>query len=446
MEKLKAGFAKLDITGFMGMFVSGYFRPRYAKGVIDPLMINAAAFSDGENTAVLVSADLLGIYGGEGVGHADWLADEVAEKNGLPKGSVYFHMTHTHTGPNVWSCKEKEGTENGPTQYDLFVKRRLEDVVGMAIADMKPVKSMASSNEGIVKDTTFVRRMRYKDGHVMTWGRNQDPNFVGYAEPSDETLRVIKIEREEAPALILINFQIHPDTLGGELYCTDYVGVVRETVEAAVPGSVCMFFDGAEGDLTGSNYMAPAPVKGYDPRTIGIGKKIAAGALEALGKVKPLTGEKVKVYNEYFPVPTKRNPAEVPEAERIMELDNSGRASELGNQAQINCLVSNAGNIIKLEQQKLDFMQLKVSGVRIGDVAFIGMPCEPFCEIGVKTREASKFVTTCVTCQTSGCVGYIAMEKNYDEGGYEPASSKIKRGGGELLVEGAKRVLEELYK
>ncbi len=44
MEKLKAGFAKLDITGFMGMFLSGYFRPRYAKGVIDPLTVNAAAF------------------------------------------------------------------------------------------------------------------------------------------------------------------------------------------------------------------------------------------------------------------------------------------------------------------------------------------------------------------------------------------------------------------
>ncbi|MBO4501804.1 MAG: hypothetical protein J5760_06125, partial [Clostridia bacterium] len=386
-----------------------------------------------------ISADLLGMYGGEGLGHADRISKLIAEKNDLPEGSVFFHMTHTHTGPDVFSGKE-------PTQYDSFVERRLIDVVSMALLDMKPVTGMYSSNDGIVKNTTFVRRMRYKDGHVMTWGRFGNPDIVDYAEPSDESLRVIKIDREEAPSIILVNFQIHPDTLGGELYCTDYVGMLRETVEKAVPNSICMYFDGAEGDLTNSNYLGVAPNKGYDVRTVDVAKNIADEAIKQLKNAKPLSGEKVKFYNEYFPVPTKRNPAEVPEAKRIMEIYNSGRASELGTQAEINCLVSNAGNIIKLEEQKLDFMQLRVSGVRVGDLAFIGMPCEPFCEIGVKTRAASKFATTCVCCQTNGCVGYIAMEKNYDEGGYEPASSKIKRGGGELLIEGAKRVLAELYK
>ncbi|MBO4501805.1 MAG: hypothetical protein J5760_06130, partial [Clostridia bacterium] len=125
MNKLKAGYAKLDITGFMGMWVSGYFRPRYAKGVIDPLCISATAFSDGENTAVLVCADLVGIYGGEGMGFAEMLAEKAAKENGLPKGSVFFQMTHTHTGPLLFHSDKF-------TQYDLFFERRLIDVVAMS--------------------------------------------------------------------------------------------------------------------------------------------------------------------------------------------------------------------------------------------------------------------------------------------------------------------------
>ena len=437
MGNLKAGFAKLDITGFRGQFVSGYYRGRNAKGVIDPLYITAVAFSDGENTAVLISSDLLGMYGAT-MGQSDRVANEAAVANGLPEGSVFFHMTHTHTGPGV-------GFGDDLSEYEVFLKHRIEDVIAIALEDMKPVKGIYGSNDGIVEDTAYVRRLRMKSGKVYTWGKFEDPNIEDYAEEVDKSLRLIKIERENDKEIIIVNFQMHPDTLGGMDYCSDYVGALRNMVEREIPNSRCIFFDGAEGDVTASNYKGPAPEKGYEVRTKRLGENIAREAIRIYKDLKALKGDKVKIFNEYYDCPTKRNPAEVPESKRIIELHESGRDAELGHQGIVNCLVSHAYNILTLEKDKRDTMQLKVSGVRVGDFCFIGMPCEPFCEIGRRVRAHSKFAITCVTCQTNGSVGYIMLAEDFDNGGYEPASTKVKRGSGELLIEVSNRVADKLY-
>ena len=44
---LKAGFARGEITPPMGVSVQGYFEPRTAKGILDPLLATAVAFDDG---------------------------------------------------------------------------------------------------------------------------------------------------------------------------------------------------------------------------------------------------------------------------------------------------------------------------------------------------------------------------------------------------------------
>ena len=58
---LKAGFSRLDVTPPLGSYLAGYFHDRYAKGILDPIELNAIAVSDGENTALIITADLLGI-------------------------------------------------------------------------------------------------------------------------------------------------------------------------------------------------------------------------------------------------------------------------------------------------------------------------------------------------------------------------------------------------
>ena len=59
MNTLHAGFSRVDITPMMGIGMAGYYVPRYAEGVLDPLEINALALACGEEKAVLISVGSL---------------------------------------------------------------------------------------------------------------------------------------------------------------------------------------------------------------------------------------------------------------------------------------------------------------------------------------------------------------------------------------------------
>ena len=53
MNKLQAGFGRVNVTPMLGIGIGGYFKPRYAEGILDELEINALALSCGEEKAVL---------------------------------------------------------------------------------------------------------------------------------------------------------------------------------------------------------------------------------------------------------------------------------------------------------------------------------------------------------------------------------------------------------
>ena len=57
--EFKAGFARVDVTPPLGIPLVGYFRPRPADGIFDPLCAECVAVSDGVNTALIYSVDSL---------------------------------------------------------------------------------------------------------------------------------------------------------------------------------------------------------------------------------------------------------------------------------------------------------------------------------------------------------------------------------------------------
>ena len=80
-----------------------------------------------------------------------------------------------------------------------------------------------------------------------------------------------------------------------------------------------------------------------------------------------------------------------------------------------------------------DSFEMPISGVRIGPVAFIGLPGEPFNGIGraIKDTEGYGLIIPC--CLTNGGEGYYATAEAYDQGGYEPRNSRFVKGVGETL-------------
>ena len=437
---MKAGFARLDITPPLGVRLGGYYFERFAEGVIDPLYVNALAFSDGEHTAVALVCDLLGVYNDE---FRTWSAD-IADAAGIPVEAVFLHMTHTHTGPVVLGTREPSDP-----QYDAWLHRRLCDAAVMAVRDLKPITSIrATENES--KGYAFCRRFKMKDGRFQTWGHYIDPDIVAYASKADETFRLVRIAREGGEELALVNFQVHPDTMSGNLVSADYPGVLRELVEAAKPGTKCVFFDGCEGNMGTTDWW-----HGTDMRLKGKpgaerpGRFLAQSVLEAYDHVQPVEGEGVRFGRVHRMCKTKLDrenlEAQLAEADRLIYIHEHGNEEEeLGPDWIATPLVAEAYQLRRMAAADLFEVDMPVSALSVGGLALLGFPGEPFCEIGVHVRENSPYPVTFSCSQTYSCEGYYPTGEAYDQGGYEPRNTRYPKGIGEILMEMGDELLKNI--
>jgi len=82
--------------------------------------------------------------------------------------------------------------------------------------------------------------------------------------------------------------------------------------------------------------------------------------------------------------------------------------------------------------------------VRIGDTAMVGIPGEPFTDIGVQIKDTEGWKAIMPCCLTNGSQGYFPMQSAFDEGGYEARGSNYKPGVAEAIIAGAKELLAEL--
>ncbi len=85
-----------------------------------------------------------------------------------------------------------------------------------------------------------------------------------------------------------------------------------------------------------------------------------------------------------------------------------------------------------------------VTGLKIGPVAFVGIPGEPFTEIGVRIKEAEGWKQIMPVCLTNGCNGYFPSKEAYAAGGYESRSSIFGSNVSDQIVNGCKELLGEL--
>jgi hypothetical protein len=82
--------------------------------------------------------------------------------------------------------------------------------------------------------------------------------------------------------------------------------------------------------------------------------------------------------------------------------------------------------------------------VTIGNLAIVGIPGEPFVELGLALKRSPHFAHTFVAGYCNDLVGYIPTRMAYEEGGYEVDTARIAAGSGEAIVDAALSTLEEM--
>ena len=451
--EFRAGFARVDITPPLGTPIVGYFEERRAKGVLDCLEANALAVSDGERTAVLLAADLLGI---EGVAFNAALRRRIASAAGVSPEAVYVHCTHTHTGPGAGKADAgRTSLFDGTDFYNEFLASRLADAAVFAVGDLAPASLAIGRAEA--KRISFLRRYRMKDGSIRTNPGVGNPDIAEAIGDLDETVRVLRIRRNGAGDIAVVSFATHPDVVGGEMVSGDWPAFARRTFERAEPGAKCVFFNGAQGDV---NHVCTDPGPGereglhpdFDDVDRGyeharhMGRVVAAAALSTWGKCEPVEPGRLRFAVRGVHVPSQRPvPGDMPTAREYARLHREGRDAEIPFTGMaLTTAVAEAERMLLLENGP-DSFELPLSLVAIGDaVAFAGIPGEPFTEIGRAVSGNSPFRLTFCTCLTNGSCGYFPVASAYDEGGYEARSSIFARSVADDIVAGLRQEFRDV--
>lgn len=444
MEGKKIGVCRLDITPPLGVGMSGYNIPhRNATHILDPLYINTIAFEENGQKAAIVVCDLLGIYDDMPFE----LTKEIAEEQEMDPQSLFICNTHTHTGPHLNTANESDPV------YDQMIRKKIKDSVALALQDLKSITEILAA-EKEAPDINITRRFLDSDGTFLMRAELKSHPGARYGSVTDRSLQTTVFKREDGSEIILVNFAMHPDSINGTGISADFPGAMRKVVEFNRPGSFCVFLNGAEGNMVGKDALKGGPLckkavthaKGDPEMAYGLGRALGAEVLRSMEYLEPVEDTSLSFKVKKVMVPTVRDRSKLEWAKRVWDLHYAGRDDEyLKPGDNLNSVFAQARIQVTLDRADCDEMELPVNVITFGGTAFVGLPGEPFCELGIAIREASPFTTTNLCCQCNRTYSYLAPDFAYDEGGYEIANSRFKKGVGEILVKAAQEILQELF-
>ena len=443
----QVGYAEVNINPPLGIFVHGYYIDRFAKGFLDDLLASAMALRCGEKTVLMLAVDNCLIK----THIADGYRRSIAEATGVAAENIFLCASHTHTGPELGDGYEES------KQYTAFLGSRLCDAATLALADLKNAK-MGFIYGWAPERVAYIRRYKMKDGSTWPCPPINDPNIDHPIGTLDQRVNVLRFDREGGETVVLVNYGVHADTVNGEMISSDWPGWMRRTLEKALDGVKCMFFPGAEGDV-GSTHVNPTGGDMNDTeisfdnemkspgKARFVGRALAGTVLHVYDKAAYVDVDSIDCVRKTLKIPTNMpKPEDLPLAHKYKELHDAGRDDLIPYTAmELTTVVAEALRMCELEHGP-EFIELTLTGIRIGNVALVGIPGEPFTDVGIRIKEAEGWDLILPCALTNGYQGYFPMQSAFDEGGYEARTSQYAAGVAERIIAGGKELLEEMHK
>ncbi|MDF2662000.1 MAG: Neutral ceramidase [Paenibacillus sp.] len=427
---LQCGMAELDITPPLGSSMPGYTEERKSEGIRDPLYAKAWVVESGETVLAFIAIDALYIPGRE----ADRIRERLLTFTGIPVERTMVSATHTHTGAPV-----RIGLDGSRhDEYLAYMADRAADAAILAYNGRKPAR--IGWGTGQVGDVSFNRRYWMKDGQLRTNPGRLNPEIDRPAGPIDPDVSVLRIDALDGQAMgVVTSFACHTDTVGGRFYSGDYPAVMSAAVKEALGDqAVSVFLLGACGDINHTDTGKPAPADRSITRKIGL--RLAGELLRVREETKTVTEAGAGAVRAFIPMKLREaSPREIEQARKVLADSRIVGAERFF-----------AEQIMKVAELPGGEAQLEVQAMRLGDLAFVGLPGEIFVELGLAAKRASPFAHTVVNTLCNGSIyGYVCTEAAYTQGGYEPrlkVFNRIAPGTGERLAEGASELLHGLLK
>ena len=379
-----SGASKVTITPDRSVFLAGLSNNRRSTGVHDDLWARCLALSDGEETLILVSLDLIGLF----LDQVNLIRGE-AEKHGLNGKDIIVASTHQHSGPDTLGLWGPDPTTSGVDEdYMAYVRKRVLDAILEATGNMR---------EAVLRFTSTKA-----PGGVARNSRN--PGVL------DPEISVLNVETPKGETIaVLINFALHPEVLWSDntLITADFPNYLYATVEEEL-GGVALFFNGALGGM-----VTPDVEEHTFKESERIGRTLAEAALKAL------RGEAEKQSRDSG-LTVKRETLSLPvENQKFKTLHSLG--------------------VIKRSIQNYE-ITTELYHVEVGDAEIITIPGEALPEIGLELKAKMTGSIKFLIGLTNDEIGYIIPEEEWSPGRYEESMSLGPRTGTLMM----RKILEML--
>ena len=410
---LKAGFSRVDITPPLGTYLSGYFTDRYADGILDPIELNAVAVSHDGETVVLIAADMLGIR----MNYCDDLRRRISEKTGVPAKNVMIASLHQHSSIAIGNTASN--TVHKDHGYLDVLYRKFVDVAQMAVHDLADA-TLCVGAEQTAEQIAFIRRWMMTDGTILSNpSRDRVDELDHPLGEADNTVRLLRFQRENQNDIALINFSTHPDVVGGTKFSADWPGFARRYVEKDLENVSCMLLVGAQGDSNHFNFTAGRRDKGY-AYSAHMGRVIADAVIgmwdrTGVQEVDRLTSDILVVYNQ-----TRMDGIDRYEECKALVEEHNRRRQEKSTKSYNTggAQIGEAERIVNIRNAPI-YQKVPVTTISLGKTAIVGFGGEPFLQYAAAVREAYPDRFIVCACAANGYEDYLPTAAAIKEGGYE---------------------------
>jgi hypothetical protein len=461
---LQAGAAQVEITPPAGTHLAGrgdgFHRP--AQLVLDPLYAKALVLRCGPRKLCIVALDVTIVT-------EEWTEKirQAAQKNwGFEPDAVMVHATQTHSAPPLGHFMfdrdftgippEQEHVAGGETAYYELALPRVIEAIERAVADLRPVQAAAGS---AVKDgLAFNRRGVTRDGSiVMPWffsglQKPLGPTHIRYIEgPIDPEVGVFCLRDDDLTMrAMILHYTCHPVNLyalPGNTVSADWPGAWSTAMREAC-GAQCqpVVLNGCCGNIN--------PWPAFEPDFVPDHRRMGAALAErSQAVIRELQFAEIRHLDwrvRRVPLPLRMPPAEeLAEAERILaEHPAPAPVKDKPGAVDPQWFRAAALKSIDLARRRGPALPYEIQVFRVGDVALVGLPGEPFVEGQLAIKIASPAPHTFIAHCTTQYVGYIPTAEAQKRGGHEGALSfwaKLAPESLDLIVQNATALLKEMF-
>jgi neutral ceramidase len=409
---LSVGATRVDITPNQKSLPKGF------EGINDPIFVRAIVIEDGRTRAALVTVDA------GAISTDTWSqVSQLAQANlKIPVTHLLLTATHTHSVPF--------GSAPDLTQ-------RIIEAITQAAAHLEPARMRYGRGVSYIN----VNR-NLIDPETHRWW--EGPNYEG---PSDKTVAVLRFETAAgSPIAVYYNYAVH-GVLNGQLdqISGDIPGATSRYIEDSLDeGAIAVWSTGASGDQNPIYFqqtydLREIRIKEYAARGIDISNAMPPGG-QGLNRHDPRVA---KLMNQQRQMTVSMGQMLGEEVLHVMRsgLERPVLAAQIaGAQKSVTCpgrkrtdsgRAGYPGTYVDANP-----IPIRLSLLRVGDVAITGVNAEVFTSIAQRLKLESPLKHTMMATLTNGVApsGYIPNDAAFGYNTFEVVSSSLKPGCAETAI------------